>query len=314
MAFFQNPFFDDFEGNWLLGDRHHIPKFVIKGNAGRGKEVVYAWTQGPYNLSGNDADGNSRKYLKIIFRLHHTKNWSTIIIDLTGYAGSASAVTTTEVVTALQSNTSFSERFLAELGSANDTTPRTIRIRQKKPITEFEFYIQNGQAEAYLGFNARAGIAELPSYFAMHTIANRFTYPTAEGRIIQLDPLSNVEVALIDNAVDARGNSLGYNHNDIQQDWQLLRGRSGIFSFTKGPSIGAVTSTETVINYPAGAKIGDLAEKVITKKDTTGAVVESYHMPYTLTSSDLIVPPVIYTQNILAKGLAGDGTATVAVA
>lgn len=315
MPFFQNPFADDFEANWLLGDRHHIPKFVLKNNAGRGKESVYAWTAGPYNLSGNDPDGNPRKYLNIVYRLHHSKNWATLSVDVTGYAASASAVTTPEIVTALQSNTIFSERFVADLGSYNESAIRTTRIRQKKPITEFEFYIQNGQAENYLGFNARAGIAELPTYFAMHTIANRFTYPNAEGRIIQLNPASSaVDATLVDNAKDARGVSMGYNHDVVQEDWQLLRGRSGIFSFIKGPSTGAVTATETVITYPAGAQVGDLAEKTITRKDTNSVAVETYHMPYTLTSSDLIVPPDVFNQVLLSNGLLGAGEATVAVA
>ncbi len=309
MPFFQNPFADDFEANWLLGDRHHIPKFVLKNNSGRGKELVYAWTKGPYDLTGNDSDGNARKYLNIVFCLYNTKNWATISVDLTGYASVPSAVLAEEIVTALQSNTIFSERFVAQLGSFNDSTIRQIMIRQKKPITELKFYIQNGQAESRLGFNARAGIAELPTYFDMHTIANRFTYPTAEGRIIQLHPdLSVVDQVLIDNAVDFYGKTLGYDHSIVQEDWQLLRGKSGLFNFQKGPSTGAVSTTETVINYPAGAKIGDLAEKVVTKKDVSGVAVSIFHMPYTLTSNDLISPPVTHNITPFARGVLGAGT------
>lgn len=316
MPFFQNPFANDFEGNWLLSDRQYTVKFVAKSNAGRGKEMVYAWTAGPYNLSGNDPDGNPRKYLSIIYRLHNTKNWATLKIDLTGYASSASAVTIEEVVTALQSNTVFSERFIAQLGSFdNKGSARTVVIRQKKPCTELEFYIKNGQAEVYLGFNARAGVAELPTYFAMHTIENRFNFVAGEGRIIMLNPVSStVDSNLIDNAKDALGNSMGYDHNLVQEDWQLLRGRSGIFNFTKGPSTSAVTSTETVITYPAGAKTGDLALKTITRKDTNSIVVESFQMPYTLTASDLIVPPDVFNQTVNPNGLMGAGSATVTVA
>lgn len=291
MPFFQNPFPDDFEGNLALGDRHHIPKFVVKGNAGRGKELVAAWNKGPFNLSGNDGDGNSNAILKISFRLHNTKNWATLSVDVTVGAGSAAAVKEHEIVAALNANALFVERFEATVSYYEKGAPK-ILIKQKKPITEFNFYVQNGQADSVLGFNARAGVAELPSYFARHTIANRFTYADGQGVLIQLDPVGLVvDAAVIDNAVDARGISLGYASGTVQKDWQLLTGRSGIFQFRKGPSSNAVSTTEVVIEYPAGAKVGDLALKITTKKDAGGVVVQYFEEPYTLTSGDMITPP-----------------------
>lgn len=313
MPFFQNPFASDFEANWLLGDRHHMPKFVLKGNTGRGLELVSAWKLGPYNLSGNDSDGMPRKYLNVVYRLYNTKNWANLTIDVTNGAADVTAVTTLEILTALRNNSTFNEKFVADMGSANDASDKKIRIKQKRPITEFEFYVKNGQAEQFLGFNAKAGIAELPTYFAMHTIANRFTFPASEGRIIQLAPDSSaIDAELVDNAVDALGKSMGYDHNIVQEDWQLLRGRSGLFSFIKGPSTGAVTSTETTIVYPAGAKIGDLAEKTIVRKDTNGVAVETFNMPYTLTAGDMIVPPDVFNQVLVSDGMMASGAATVA--
>lgn len=292
MPFFQNPFPDEFDANLLLSDRHFVPEFVLKGNAGRGKEIAYAWTQGPYVLNNNDADGASRRFLNIVFCLYNFKNWGTIQVDLTSQAANAAAVLPEEVVVSLNANSLFSERFVADLGTWTDSSVRQIRIRQKRPVTEFKFYIGNTQAEEALRFNARAGVAELPTYFAKHTIANRFTYAEGEGRIIQLNPsTSNVDASIINKAVDAKGVSLGFSSGTVQQDWQLLRGKSGYFNFQKGPSGSAVSTTQTVINYPAGAKAGDLAEKVVTQLDGTGAVVAQFHLPYTLASGDLITPP-----------------------
>jgi hypothetical protein len=292
MAFFLNVFDDDFEGNLLLGDRHHIPKFVCRKNAGRGKEVVAAWNRGPYNLSGNDSDGNVKKNLKITFCLHATKNWATLQIDLTNGAASASAVTPEEVVSILNANTLFAERFNAGFGQFETDTVRRVLIRQKKPCTEFRFYIERGQAESVIGFNARAGVDELPSYFAKHTIANRFTYPDSEGRLIQLDPSgSTVDAAIINNAVDFKGTSLGYSSSTVQADYQLLRGKSGIFIFKKITVDGSNRIT-AIIEYPAGAQAGDFAKKTTYSYTSTNTNPDKIaEIPYVLASGDLITPP-----------------------
>jgi hypothetical protein len=77
----------------------------------------------------------------------------------------------------------------------------------------------------------------------------------------------------------------------VQEDWELLQGKSGLFQFTSGPGAGPVTSTTTQIIYPAGAKEGDLAKKIVTQKNGSAVVVAEYEMPYTLQASDLITPP-----------------------
>ena len=71
MPFYQNPFTADFEGNWLLGDRQHIPKYVVKGNRGRTDELVTVHAEGPYDLSGNDADSNAKNVLSIEYWYAH---------------------------------------------------------------------------------------------------------------------------------------------------------------------------------------------------------------------------------------------------
>lgn len=290
MSFFQNPFVEDFEGNWLLGDRQYVPKFVIKGNKGRGQEVVVSWSDGPYNLSGNDTDGDARDTLKIAFSLHGNKNWATISVDVTATASSAAAVTPAEIVSALNEDTLFSERFTASLGSYDDSETPRIKITQRKPITEFKFYIINGQAEEALKFNARAGIGEAPVYFSRHTLANRFSFTDSQGMLIELDTGNNVDSALINNAVDYKGVSLGYSSSTVQEDWQLLGGRSGIFNFRKIAVDGSDRITE-IIEYPAGARVGDLARKTLYSYTSSNKNPdESIEIPYTLTGSDLITP------------------------
>lgn len=281
MSFFQNVFTSDFEGNWVLGDRQHIPKFVVRRNAGRGDELVVAWNQGPYDLSGNDADSNSCDTLEIVFAIHDFKNWATISVDMTAEAASAAAVTPEEAVASLNANSLFAERFMATISGWNDepSTVKRVMIRQRKPATELRFYIKNGRAEEKMRFNARAGVAELPTYFARHTMDNRFNYEDCQNHLIEMDDVSsNVDQAIIDDAVNHKGVSMGYDSSTVRDDWQLLEGRSGLFQFTN-----QLDSTTQVI-YPAGAVAGDLAKKIITNGSN---ILE---IPHTLVSGDLITP------------------------
>lgn len=286
MSFFQNVFTSDFEGNWVLGDRHHIPKFVVSQNTGRGDEYVVAWTQGPYDLSGNDSDGTTSNTLEVMYALREPKNWAEISVDIMTGADDTSAVTAAEVVTALKANTLFAERFTASLGRFDGVTELTrISIRQNKPITEMRFYVKNGRAEEAIRFNSKAGVQELPTFFTRHSIANRFTYTDSQNHIIELDISgSTVDLNVVLNAIDVKGMAVdfGWDGTTQQADWQLLRGRSGIFDFTNDDSS---ADPNTKIIYPAGAIAGDLAKKVITSGDDT------FVIPYTLLVTDLITPP-----------------------
>ena len=292
MPFYQNVFRSEFEGNWVLADRHYMPTFIVKPNAGREDESVCSWTNAAtFDLSGNDADGDAKDTLTIFFSLHDPKNWATLNVDITAEADSASACTAEEIVASLNADTLFTERFTASVvpftrGQSN----KRVVIRQKKPITEFKFYIGNSGAETVLRFNARAGVAELPTYFGRHTIENRFTYPDSQGLLIELDPDANdVDASVIDNAVSANGTSLGYDSGTVQEDWQLLRGRSGLFQFKK-VTLEDDKITE-IIEYPAGALAGDLAKKTIyTYVDDASNPSEIMEIPYVLQDADLLTP------------------------
>lgn len=298
MTFFQNPFLKEFRGTLVLADRHYAPTFNVPPNAGRGDEQVTVWNQPPYDLSGNDSDSNSADTLVIRYALRNESNWATLSIDITASAASASAVTPQEIATALNANTTFASFFQAIVASdrfGNTSGPGKFRlsIKQKRPITEFRFYIVNGRAEEVLGFNKRAGVSEIPSYFARHTVDNAIarTYADSQGVLVQLDSTSSVDSALINNAVNAQGISLGFDSSAEKEDWQLLQGSSGLFQFTSGPTDATADSSSEVIAYPAGAKVGDLAKKTITIVDSTAGTQNVFEIPHVLQSGDLITPP-----------------------
>jgi hypothetical protein len=288
MSYFQNVFTSSFEGNWLLGDRHHIPKFVCPSNAGRGDEHVVAWVEPPYNLSGTDSDStNSTDTLNIVYAINDNprtgmtfKNWSVMSIDITVAMGGKVGVTSESIMADLNNDAIFSERFEASLQSTKSPNgPKHVMIKQKKDSTQFRFYIQNGQAEDVLQFNQRAGVGQLPTFFDRHTRANRFIFSDSQNHLIALDPSNGVDARIIDDAVNAFGISLNLDSSSVKPDWELLAGRSGLFEFTN------VVDGSTTIVYPAGAVVGDLAKLTISDSSHT------FVMPYTLESGDLITPP-----------------------
>lgn len=292
MPFFQNVFTSDFMGPMVLGDRQHNPTYKCRRNSGRGDELVIAWNVADsYDLSGNDADSNSNDTLTLYFCFDPKyKNWAPISVDITSEATSSSAVTPQDIVDALNGDATFAGYFEA---SAKDLKngKYQVNIKQKKPVTQFKFYIANGRAESVLKFNARAGIDELPTYFSRHTVANRFVYTDSLGLLIELVPGTyNIDAALINEAVDDKGNSLGYASGTVQADWQLLKGISGIFNFQKITVDGSDRITQ-IIEYPAGAKAGDFARKVNYSYTSANKNPDKItEIPYTLTGSDLVTP------------------------
>jgi len=293
--FFQNVFTAEFQGNLVLGDRQHSPTFKCRGNSGRGDSLVVAWKEPPYDLSGTDGSSVSKANLTISFAIDGSfKNWTDIVVNVRTGAGSTSAVTAEEIIANLNADETFSGKFLASTKSSPFASgKKRIQIEQKMPVERCRFYIKNGAAEAAIGFNVRAGVAALPSYFERHTVANRFTYDDSQNMLIKLSPSgSNVDALLINGAVDFNGNSLGYASASVPEDWELLRGRAGIFQFTKNTydSNTPPRVTES-IQYPAGALVGDFAKKTTyTYVSTNVLPSEVTEFPYVLQSGDLITP------------------------
>lgn len=314
MSFFLNPFSEDFMGNLVLGDRHQSLVFKVPANAGRGRKDVVAYTKGPYDLTGNDADSNAKNILRIQFAIDpQFHNWAIISINISTGAASASAVTPAEVVEALNDDANFNGYFTAVEETFDDGSGR-VRIYQNLDEGRMKFFILPGRADEVLHFNAKAGIAELPTYFTRHRVRTELSaaeivsftdgcnmllalYPENAGVDTHLGSnigititASNVHDNLIAAAVDRFGVSLGLNNAVIQADWQLINGRSGLFMFQKLTVDGSNRITQ-IIEYQAGSVVGNFAR--VIKYTYSGANTNPSQVteePYTLASGDLVTP------------------------
>jgi hypothetical protein len=298
MSYFQNVFTADFYGNLVLGDRQHSPTFKCRGNTGRGDGFVVAWKEPTYNLTGTDGSSVAHTYLTLRFAIDpNFKNWSDIVVNVTTTAAAnsrTSAALASDIVTDLNADATFNGKFVASVKSSPfaDGKPR-LQIAQKMPVERCRFYIKNGAAEDVLGFNARAGVDQLPDFFSRHTMANVWTYSDCQNMLIKLAPSgSNVDAGLINNAKDANGISLGYSSASTLADWELLRGRAGLFLFTKNTLDGNTPPRiTTTLQYPAGAVAGDFAKKITYTYSSTNVTPNQItEYPYVLQSGDLVTP------------------------
>ena len=123
----------------------------------------------------------------------------------------------------------------------------------------------------------------MPSYYVRHTIGNRFNYTDCTATLVQLDEGdATVDQPIITDA--------GFDYSAMQEDWELLGGRVGIFQFKKQTVDGSNRITQ-IIEYSAGAGVGDIARKInytYTAANTSPSQITE--IPYTLTSGDLISP------------------------
>lgn len=294
MPFYQNPFFEDFEGTWILGG--HLDQqivFKVPRNAGRDDRMVVAWNDAPFDLSGADADGNANRYLNIRFSLSSNfQGWALLTVDL----GTSSTATNLEVVNTLNANTEFAAWFAAQ----RNVLTGKVEIRALLPDLRIRFFVVNGGAEEKLGFNARAGITEIPAYFDRHKVAYLFAdenelnrYPDSVNKLIPLDPSgSSVDTDLVDNAVDGNGVSRRLDSGTIREDWEMLKGRSSIFKFQK-MCLDSAGNISQIVEYFAGMDVGDLAKKICYFRNGGALGAEPYQIteePYVLTAGDLIRP------------------------
>ena len=285
--FFQNVFNRQFQGNWVLGDRNFSIPFKCQNNNGRGDEIVTAWNVGPYNLSINDTNGNARNTLVITCALdqNNFQNWFQISVNVTTGAVSSSAVTGLEIANALNADTVFPTYFYATPTTVNyqnpisyenngatggvnysvnsspsntvsrmsqqtfpDNSPR-ICIQPKLSTSRFWFYINNGQAEEAIGFNKRSGVSEMPTYFARHTMANRFNFTDSQNLLIPLSsPITAISAAgppVITSANHGltTGNKVWITGTDSVPLLDAQSGGSGTITFTGTLASTATTAT-----------------------------------------------------------------------
>ena len=312
MTYFQNPFAAEFRGNWVIGDRQYSMTFVCPCNAGRSDEIISNWKRPSgayYDLSGTDSDGNLKSILSIRLTVNGGfQDWTTIEVDLTDNTNANlnpapvdSSMKSSQIVAILNANPTFSSYFSASFGSFDqyDNYNNNIRISQKFPTSRMKYFVTNTGAEEVLGFNAKAGVAELPSYFVRSKVfGGDMTVPMDGTNIlVELSPSnsggsSSIDNDIIDKACDAKGISLGLDSNSMKADWELLRGRaSGLFTF-QNITVDESDRITQIIEYPAGAVVGDFCRKInysYTNSNTNPSVVTE--VPHVLMESDLITPP-----------------------
>lgn len=273
MPFFQNPFNSEFRGHLAIGDRQYSMTFSVPANPNR-SDLMMAYNPEPYDLS-------STATLTINYAYDADfKNYGSLAIDVSTTAVSTSAVKAAEVCSALNANATFSGLFVASVAQLNKLN--TVLIRSLRERTSIRVYLSNTSAETKLGFNKKAGVVELPTYFARHTIANRRNYPDSLAELIQLNTGDATDQAVITNA--------GLNYSVVQTDYALFKGRSGLFTFKKQTVDGSDRVTQ-IIEYPAGAVAGDFAKKTVYSYTSSNKNPDSIvELPYTLADSDILAP------------------------
>lgn len=291
MAFYQNPFSREFQGFWVLGDRQMGLTFRCPVNTGRGDDLVRSYGTAPFDLSGNDDAGNDKGTLTLSFAINPSLNqFHELAIDVSDSAASGTAVTVKEIVDNLNNNTTFASYFTATAYPLVGGDKTHFEIRTKRDSTKIRFFVRNIGAETVLKINKFAGVVEMPTYFSRHTIENVANFDDCNSAIIELDTSDAVDQDVINNAVDSKGVSLGYDYTDEQEDWQLLKGRSGIFTFQK-ITVDGDDRIEEIIEYPAGAVAGDLARKIAyTYTGANTRPSQITEIPYVLESGDLVTP------------------------
>jgi len=110
-----------------------------------------------------------------------------------------------------------------------------------------------------------------------------YNTPDAQHTLIELDPTNiSTDTTIVSDA--------GLNPSFIQADWQLVKGRAGLFTFQNITVDGSDRITQ-IIEYPAGAQVGDLGRLIEYKY--SGSLTHPYQIteiPHTLTSADLVTP------------------------
>lgn len=187
MAYFQNVFDSEFRLDLIDG-----VTFRVKSNLPNSSQVFQCWNASPYDLS-------SAATLTINYSFNQGRAWTPLAINVASGAVSSSAVTAAEVVTNLNANATFQALFLAVLQTDNKGH-NYVAVRSNRARTEFRIYVANSGAESKLRFNKKAGVSELPSRFARHTIANINNYSDSYGNLQQMDLTTVIDQKIVEEA------------------------------------------------------------------------------------------------------------------
>jgi hypothetical protein len=275
--FFQNPFGEEFRQSWPIDQQ---ARFSIQANLNNVGADMASGKADPYDFSAVNTLTINIAYDPL--RVGYT----AINVNVAGV--NPAATSAVEVVNKLNSNPLFADNFTAIVrnffkGGTAHGGPFGVLITSKRPRQAVRFYVTNAGAEQKLQFNYQAHVAQFPSYFDRYTVANRFVFPDGPSTLVKLDPSNPVDAAVITAA--------GLDPTMPLADYQLLDGRSNTHTFSKITVDGSGRITE-IIEYFAGAQVGDLARKiqyVYSGAGTTPSQITT--VPYTLTSGDLVTPP-----------------------
>ena len=274
MPFFQNPFQQEFRASMPFGDRQYSLTFTVPANKNQSHTMI-SWNVEPYDLSTYNT-------FTINFAIDPDhKNFAQISVNVAGV--SPSATKASEIVAALNADIGFNGWFTASLYDSTGQNVNSNQVLIKSKKQQIKAYVTNAGAEQKLRFNAKAGVAELPSYYARDTVANRFTFPDGNAALIQLDQTDSV----VDQPIIT---AAGFNYSAMQADWQLLGGRVGLFTFQKMTVDGSNRITQ-IIEYSAGATAGALGRKITYQySGSNTSPSQVAEVPYVLSSNDLITP------------------------
>lgn len=275
MSFYQNPFDQEFEGFLQIIDKKAALTFIVPANVNK-SDAQLAWNIGPYDLSTDTI-------LTINYAHDNApNNWATLSIPVQG--ANPAATTAYEVVTALNAVATFAEMFLAEVRAMQGGETVFIRAKPGRVKKFIKVYFSNSGAEKKLRFNKKAGVAELPDYFERHTIANRFNFEDAIGMLVKLDEDDEaVDQPIIEDA--------GFVPGDMLEDWELLAGRANTTFTFKKQTVDASSRVTEIIEYGAGAVVGDLAIKTTMSYTAAKTAPDKIcKIPYVLQSGDLVTP------------------------
>lgn len=274
-----NVFDKEFRGTFFLGEKHNFLNFIVPPNVNKSGEMI-AHNPGPYDFS-------SANLLEINFAIDPTlRAFVTLTINV---AGTTPGVTTTEEITdILNNNNQFSSYFIAYAETINrKTNQKSLLIRSRRPAQDIRAYISNSGAETKLRFNKKAGIAELPAFYDKHLISNGRSIDS-DATLLRLDGTDTaVDLLIIREFL----NNPDWSNNDLKKDYELFEGKSGLFRFKKQTVDGSDRIT-SIIEYPAGAKVGDLVRKTTYSYTSSNKNPDRVaEVPYVLQANDLITPP-----------------------
>lgn len=311
MAFFQNVFQFTFKQVMLQQAWDYSLSFSVGANQNNSNYMV-CYNNGPWDLSGSDAEGNPLNILTFFIAPNERPEhfvppseraaidytlrvpFTQVDVDIAPYAADISAVTAEEVVAAINGSVGLdggcvadpsnpyprntcSALYTAQVYSQNGG--QNVRLIANS-VSRFAF-ISNYGAESVMGWNKNAPVVELPDLALKYAIQNYSQYPDlgSTQRLLALDPSNAVDADVIEAA--------GLDPLNPTPDWKLMKGCSDLYRFSKTVVLSG--TQYYTIEYFAGSQIGDPAVKTYYTTNA-GVIIEKCITPYILTSSDLIVP------------------------